>query len=194
MIRALTISLAFVILTTAAHADTYSTFKTTRYYSANRRYFVEVTPNRRAVLYRVDSKHSRAQWIRVLDSLPGELLVTNDGRRVAIIDRYYGNGANPETPAVILLNEKGQEIARHRLRDVANLSKVITTTSTAHWYSAVAFTPDESYLTIDTVVAERDRAKCAHVNSPEEADACWRSVPYEQLRFSVADGKLTLTP
>ena len=194
MIRTLIIFLAFVVLTTAARADTYSTFKTTRYYSANRRYFVEVRPNRRAVLYRINATHKRAQWIRVLEALPGQLLVTNDGRRVAIIDRYYGNGVNPDAPAVILLNDKGQEIVRHRLRDVANLAKVFTTTSTAHWYSAAAFAPDESQLIIDTIVAERDQAKCVHVSSPEEADACWRSVPDVQLRFSVVDGKLSLTP
>jgi hypothetical protein len=118
------------------------------------------------------------------------LLVANNGKRVAVIDRYYGNARDPNVPAVILLNETGNEIARYRLAEVAHLSRVITTTSSAHWYSMVAFSSDESHLIIDTIVAKRDRATCTRVNSPEEADDCSRSIPYEQLRFRIANGEL----
>jgi hypothetical protein len=116
--------------------------------------------------------------------------VANDGKRVAMIDRYYGNSGDPNMPAVILLSETGKEIARHRLADVANLSNVITTISAAHWYSTSTFSPDGSYLIIDTIIAKRDRDACTHVNSGEQADECGKSVPYEQLRFGTADGKL----
>ena len=188
--KALTITLAFLVLVTSARADTYSAFTTRRYYSTNRRYFVEVTAKRRATLYRVDSRGSRSQWTGILPALPGRLLVANDGSRVAVIDRYYGNARDPNIPAVILLNGRGNEIANYRLADVADLSTVVTTTSSAHWYSTVTFTPDGNYLIIDTLVAKRDRATCMRVNSPEEADDCSKSTPYEQLRFSTADGKL----
>lgn len=188
--EALTITLALLVLVTSARADTYSTFTTRRYYSTNRHYFVEVTPERRASLYRVDSRQPRRQWTGILPALPGRLLVANDGSRVAVIDRYYGNARDPNMPAVVLLNGTGKEIARYRLSEVADLSRVLTTTSSAHWYSTVAFTPNEDYLIIDTIVAKRDRATCTRVNSAEEADDCFKSTPYEQLRFGTADGKL----
>lgn len=191
IVEALTVTLAFLILVTSTRADTYSTFTTRRYYSANRRYYVEVTPKRRATLYRVGSRRPRRQWIRVLPALPQRLLVANDGSRVAMIDRYYGNASDPNVPALILYNERGNEIVRYRLADVANLSKVITTTSSAHWYSTVAFSSDESYLIIDTIVAKHDPAACTRVNSPEDAADCYRSVPYEQLRFRIANGELS---
>jgi hypothetical protein len=109
---------------------------------------------------------------------------------VALIDRYYGNAHNPNMPAVVWFNENGNEIARHPLADLADLSRVIETTSASHWYSEVAFTPDESALVLDTIVAKRDRATCTHINSAQEADDCGRSIPHEQLRFETASGKL----
>jgi hypothetical protein len=81
-IKALTVTLAVLILVTSTRADTYITFTTMRYYSANRRYYVEVTPKRRATLYRAGSRRPTRQWIRVLPELPERLLVTNDGKRV----------------------------------------------------------------------------------------------------------------
>lgn len=184
------LALALLVIVTSTRADTYSTFVRTEYYSANREYFVVVTEKQLATMYRVEPRGPRRLWVHVLPQLPGELLVTNDGRRVALIDRYYGNGHNPNTPAVIWFNENGNEIARHTLADVTDLSRVIETTSASHWYSEVAFTPDESALVIDTIVAKRDRTTCSHVNSAEEADDCGRSIPHEQLRFETASGKL----
>jgi hypothetical protein len=184
------LALALLLVVTSTRADTYSTFVRTEYYSANREYFVVVTDRQLATMYRVESRGARRLWTHVLPQLPGHLLVTNDGSRVALIDRYYGNGHNPNTPAVIWFNQNGNEIARHTLADVADLSRVITTTSASHWYSNVAFTPDESALVIDTIVAKRDPATCTHVNSAEEANDCGRSIPHEQLRFETASGKL----
>lgn len=184
------LGLALLLIVTSTRADTYNTFVRTEYYSANREYFVVVTEKQLATMYRVESRGPRRLWVHVLPQLPGELLVTNDGSRVALIDRYYGNGHNPNLPAVIWLNENGNEIARHRLADLADLSRVIMTISASHWYNEVAFTPDESALVIDTVVAKRDRATCAHVNSAADADECGRSIPHEQLRFETASGKL----
>lgn len=184
------LALVLLLIATSTRADTYSTFVRTEYYSANREYFVVVTDRELATMYRVESRGPRRLWVHVLPQLPGELLVTNDGRRVALIDRYYGNGHHPNMPAVIWFNETGNEIARHHLADLADLSRVNMTTSTSHWYSEAAFTPDESALVIDTIVAKRAPATCTHVNSAQEADDCGRSIPHEQLRFEAASGKL----
>lgn len=190
IIEALALSLALLAVVTSTRADTYSTFETTRYFSANGHYFVEVTPKQQATLYLYGSRRSRRQWSRVLPALPGRLLVSNDGKRVAIVDRYYGNGGDPDMPAVILLNETGSEIVRYRLAEVANLPKVMSTTSAAHWYSKVEFSPDESDLLIETMAGKRDPAACTRINSSEQADDCLRSAPYEQLRFRMSDGEL----
>src|ERR1700754_1326084 len=173
------LALALLLIATSTRADTYSTFVRTEYYAANREYFVVVTDRQLATLYRVEPRGPQRLWIHVLPQLPGHLLVTNDGSRVALIDRYYGNGHNPNTPAVIWFNENGNEIARHLLADVADLSNVYMTTSASHWYSEVGFTSDESALVIDTIVAKRDPATCTHVNSAQEADDCGRSIPHE---------------
>lgn len=188
--RTIILALALLLLVTSRRADTYSTFTRTEYYSANREYFVVVTERQLATLYRVESRGPRRLWTHVLPQLPGHLLVTNDGSRVALIDRYYGNAHNPDLPGVVWFNENGNEIARHRLADLADLSRVNMTISASHWYSEVAFTADESALVIETIVAKRDRETCSHINSGEEANECGKSIPHEQLRFETTSGKL----
>jgi hypothetical protein len=190
MKKMLAVVLGLLALATTMRADTYDKFKRTRYYSANRQYFVEVTKKRRATLHRNDRRRQRV-WTRTLLALPGRLLVANDGSRVAIIDRYYGNAGDPKTPAVILLDERGNELASHPLSEVADLSRLIRTTSGVQWYRDVKFTPDGSYLVIETITAKRDPATCARVRSSEEAEECSKSVPSEELRFAIASGKLS---
>ena len=190
MRQTMIVTLALLLLVTSTRADTYSTFVRTEYYSANREYFVVVTEKQLATMYRVEPRGPRRLWTHVLPQLPGHLLVTNDGSRVVLIDRYYGNAHNPNLPAVVWFNENGKEIARHRLADVADLSRVNMTISASHWYSEVAFTADETALVIDTIVAKRAPATCTQVNSAAEADDCGRSIPHEQLRFETSSGKL----
>ena len=88
---ALLVLLCSVVFVQGICADTYSTFQTTRYYSANRRYLVIVTEKKRATLYRKGRKLQRV-WSRTLSALPQKLFVTTDGKRVVMVDRYYGNG------------------------------------------------------------------------------------------------------
>ncbi len=116
------------MLAASVRADTYSTFQTKRFYSANRRYFVEVTEKKRATLYR-NGRHFQRVWTHILLELPGELLVTNDGSRVAMVDFYYGNNHEPNAPVVIIFGDGGKEIARYLLKDVADLSRTTATTS-----------------------------------------------------------------
>jgi hypothetical protein len=188
--KTLAVVLGLVAISTVMRADTYDEFKKTRYYSANRQYFVEVNEKKHATLFRNNRRPKRI-WTRDLPALPGRLLVANNGSRVAIIDRYYGNAGNPNTPVVILLNERGNEIVSYPLSEVINLSKAIRTTSTAVWYREVKFTPDGSYLVVETIIAKRDPATCVHVSSVEEAEECSQTIPYEQLRFATINGKLT---
>jgi len=185
----LIVLLGSVAFASSVHADTYSTFQTTRYYSANRRYVVVVNDRKRATLYR-NGRRLRRVWSRALPELPQELFVTNDGKRVAIVDRYYGNGRSPEARVVIILDENGDQIVSHRLGDVANLAKVLQTTSTAHWYGEAHLSPDGQILIIETQVMKRDWNECHGNTQPEEMERCWETVPYQQLRFALATGAL----
>ncbi|MBA4184372.1 MAG: hypothetical protein H0X49_10210, partial [Acidobacteria bacterium] len=99
-------------------ADSYSTFQTTRFYSANRRFVVVVNENKRATLYRNGRKLHRV-WRETLTDLPNQLFVADDGKRVAIVDRYYGNNGSSSLPVVIFLDENGKRFSTHLLGDLA---------------------------------------------------------------------------
>lgn len=186
---ALLVLLCSVVFVPSICADTYSAFQPTRYYSANRRYFVTVTERKRATLYR-NGRRLRRVWSRTLSELPQQLFVTNDGKRVAIVDRYYGNGGSPETPVVVVLGEDGNQISSHRLGDVANLKRVMQTVSAAHWYRGARLDPGGEILIIETHVTKRDWDECHRSTRPDELDKCWETVPYQQLRFALSSGEL----
>ncbi|HEV7892022.1 MAG TPA: hypothetical protein VGP08_15360 [Pyrinomonadaceae bacterium] len=185
--------LALALLAAAAggaRADTYSTFTKRRYYSADRRYFVEVDEKKRAALYMNGARPLRG-WKRMLEELPGWLVVSNDGTRAAVIDRYYGNGGDPSTTVVLILDESGRDLARYSMREVAELSRVSETTSGTHWYGGASFTADGRFLVVETVVKTCERPP--NVTSDADlalADKCDRLMPYERLRFDAGTGKL----
>ena len=134
-------------------------------------------------------RRARRVWARTLRELPLEVIVSND-RRVAFVDFYYGNSGNPTARVVMLLNDNGNEITSYSLEEVANLTKVLETTSTAHWCKDTHLSEDGRFVLIDTMIAKRDPKTCMHVNSAEEADECSKSVPYEQLKIDMTTGRL----
>jgi hypothetical protein len=186
---ALIVLLCSVVFVPGVRADTYSTFQTTRYYSADRRYLVVVTEKKRATLYR-NGRRLRRVWSRTLPELPQKLFVTNDGKRIAIVDRYYGNGRSPETPVVVILGERGDQIASHRLGDVVNLKRVVQTISAAHWYREARLAPSGETLIVETHITKRDWDECLRNMPPEDGEKCWETVPHQQLRFSLSSGEL----
>ena len=186
---ALLILLGAVVFVPSTSADTYATFQTTRYYSANRRYFEEVTEKKRATLYR-NGRNARRVWSRMLPEFPGTLFVTNDGSRSVIVDRYYGNRGSPQTPVVILLDETGTQIASHRLGDVANLDRTLQTISAAHWCGETKLSPDEQSLLIESRVLRVSWDECRAKVAPHDSGKCWETIPYQHLKFALATGEL----
>lgn len=186
---------AVILITMAVRgdvrADTYATFQTTRFYSSTRRFFVRVTPDKNATLYRLGGR-ARQVWRRKLATLPAHVLVSNDGHRVALIDIQYGNGGDPDARVVTILGGRGSEIAGYALHEVTDLKRVLHTTSSAHWYYGASFSADSKELTIETAV--RRCSPPAHsVRSSQEARAameCFQTVPYERIVFSAATGVL----
>lgn len=183
------IALLLLLLIPEAKADVYNRFVTERYYSANRRYVIKVNASKEAALYR-RGRHLRRIWKRKLPQLPGELLVSNDGKRIVIVDRAYGNYSDAATPVVIILDERGRQIESHSLGEVADLSRVQMTTSSAHWYDKARLTLDGKHLVIETQIAKVEREKCQYVASAEEADEYWKSIPHERLQFATATGQI----
>src|SRR3989442_3043866 len=90
-----------LLMTITAAADQYSSFKTTRFYSANRRYFVEVRPNKRATLYH-NGRTARRMWTRMLPELPRDLFVADDELGAVMVDFYYGNNCAADAPVLVL--------------------------------------------------------------------------------------------
>src|SRR5260370_15855034 len=181
-----------LVLAPITRADTYITFKTTRFYSANGRYFVEVTPNKRGTLYANGRSWGR-RWYRALPELRGCLFITNDGTRVVMVDYYYGNNGTASANVVIFFDEAGNQIAAHPLAAVANISRVLQTTSSAHWYYGALFTPDQATFIVETIVRTCDPPNTT-IQSQKDLDAfdkCMRAQPYEELHFSLATGALT---
>ena len=170
-------------------ADSYVAFTKRKYYSADRSYFVQVTEDKRATLYRNGKKLKRV-WAVKLEALPGALFVTNDGKRTVIVDRYYGNGHVAETPVVIFLDEKGKQIASHKLGDVADLKRVPTTISASHWLKDASLSADQQSLVIRSQVLRMPWPECQKTVKPEEQGKCWESIPYQQLRFALATGEI----
>ncbi len=170
-------------------ADSYAAFTKTRYYSADRSYFVQVTEDKRATLYR-NGKNLRRVWSIKLEALPGNLLVTNDGKRIVLIDRYYGNAHSAETPVVVFLDENGKQITSHKLGDVADLKNVLTTISAAHWIKDFNLSKDQQSLVIESQVLMIPWPDCKDKVKPEDIGKCWESVPYQQLKFSLATGEI----
>lgn len=176
--------------TSVARADTYAAFTTKRFYSANAEYYVEVTPDKRATLYQMEPQR-RQIWTQVLPMLPDRLFVSKDGTRVVIIDHYGGNDGRASAKVVLFFDDAGKQIAGHELGNLASLSRVLHTISTAHWYYGALFSADEQTLVVETlrqrcemptvIVTPEDRAK---------VDQCWKSDPNEELRFSMATGAL----
>jgi hypothetical protein len=141
------IVLVSLVLAGNVLADSYTTFQTKRFYSANRNYFVEVNGNKRATLYR-NGRDLRRVWTRTLAELPRVLLVTNDGTGVAMIDFYYGNNHDPNASVVVILGDTGREVARHPLKTVADLSRTTSTTSMAYWYGEARLSQNDQSLLI----------------------------------------------
>lgn len=177
-------------LSSVARADSYIAFETKRFFSANAEFYVEVRPDKRATLYRTEPRREQI-WTTVLPVLPARLFVSKDGKRVVIIDHYYGNDRKASAKVILFFNETGKQIAGHELADVAALSRVLHTISSAHWYYGALFSADEQTLIVETV-----RRRCelpTTIRTPEDsakAEQCWHSDPYEELRFSMANGAL----
>jgi hypothetical protein len=184
------IALMLLTFLSVVRADTYSGYVATRYYSANRKYFVEVNEKKRATLYLNDRKVSRI-WIHPLPELPDDMAISNDGQRVAAIDRYYGNGGDPAAKVVLIFDERGDDLASYSLGEVADLPHVLATTSSAHWYWGAGFTADGQFLIVETFVRKCELpSRVASDADMALFEECAKPKPYERLRFLATTGKM----
>jgi hypothetical protein len=151
---------------------------------------LEVDHKARASLFKRNVGKSQQIWKTTLSALPASAVVTDDGKRVILFDYYYGNKGYAKGAAITFLDEQGRFLAMHKLADVADLTKVLVTTSTAVWLDHFKLSADRQSLEVYTLARKREGKDCLHVNSAKEADDCSDSKPYELLKFSVNDGGL----
>lgn len=171
-------------------ADTYSTFQTTRYYSENGRFFVEVEPDKTATLYRQEKEPSKI-WKWKVPELPAQLFVSNDASRIISVDFYYGNLSETKSEVVIIFDEKGQKLAGFRLEEVANMRQALKTTSSTHWLWGAMFDKNQQNLIVETQIRTCDLP--SSIKTEEELKAvmkCQESQPFEELVFSLEKGTL----
>lgn len=190
MMKSLVIAVCVALVTfRVACADTHSTFKTTEYYSAGRTYYLKIDTKQRATLYR-NARRPKRVWTRTLPALPQRVLVSRDGRRVILLDFYYGNMSDPEAAVVKVLDEKGRTFSQHVLEKVTDLERASMTTSGTSWLEKGWLSDDENYFYLKTNVTKCPLTRRASLRSLEEMRDCGILIPYEQLQFSVNDGTL----
>lgn len=179
----------YALLVLEAYADSYSTFTTTEYFSPNRQFSLKLTPKKVATFYE-NGPARKKLWTAKLPQLPAVLLITDDGERIILIDHYYGNNHTSDS-VVVFLDKYGQQLHKYGLSAVADLSRVIATTSSSHWLYGAFYDADQSRLIVETVIA-----KCkgpSRISSNAElalANECFRSVPYEEIIFSVETAEI----
>jgi len=177
----------YLIFSSVIQADTYSKFVTTDYYSQNRKFFVQVTPDKKAILF----KDGKRIWTQPLPELPMKLLVTNDGKRVVMIENYYGNNRNPKKEVIIFFDENGIKLSSQTLESVADLKRVLHTISSSHWLKNYELNQIQNKIVVDTVILTCPLIE--RVSNEEElkkVDECMKEKPNEKIVFSLDDGKI----
>ena len=178
------ISLVFV---SVVKADTDSKFVTTKYFSKNRAFYVIVTPDKKAILYKGKTKI----WTILLPELPGKILVSNDGNRVIMMENYYGNNNDRKKEVLIFFDEKGIKLKSYDLESLADFNNVLHTNSGSHWLKNYEVDEAENELIINTVVISCPLIeKNSKIVDLKKIDECKKPKPNETIKFSLSDGKL----
>ena len=180
----ITISLVFV---SVVKADTDNKFVTTKYFSKNRKFYVIVTPDKKATL-----RNGRKNiWTRLFPDLPGKLLVSDDGKRVIMIENYYGNNNDRKKEVLIFFDEKGNKLKSYDLESLADFNNVLHTNSGSHWLKNYEVDEAENELIINTVVISCPLIeKNSKIVDLKKIDECKKPKPNETIKFSLSDGKL----
>jgi len=168
-------------------ADTYSKFETTNYYSKNREFFVIVTPDKKAVLY----KGNKKIWTQTLPELPQSLLVTNDGKRVVMIENYYGNSREPKKEVINFFGENGNKLSSYNLENLADLENILHTISSSHWLDKYEMNQEKNEVVIETFVLTCPLiGNVSNEEDLKKVDECRKPKPKERIVFSVVNGSL----
>ena len=166
-------------------ADSYAEYSTAKIYSKNKKYLVRVTEKKKATLFFIIDKKITKKWSIQLPFLPQSVIATNDGKRVIIIDHYYGNSSQSEATVVLILDEKGNSISSYKLKDFLVVSNLVQTTSTAHWRTATKLSNNEKELSISTAISKAEASQCVTVPFIKE---CMQQKPFEELIFDLTTG------
>lgn len=185
-------ALLVLVVASCSFADTYATFVTTRFLSSDGRLFVEF----RATADKSDdgvarlrkTGSSRPVWTRRVAQIPESIFVAKGGARVIFFEFYYGNQGDPGAAVVTFVDEKGRELKRYRLAELADIQRTPQTTSAAHWVRDVRLVDRETVLQVVTGILKNDPSECSKRQSTE----CYlQTIPNEVLRFDVQSGALT---
>lgn len=174
-------------------ADTYGIFKTTRYYSAQQKYFVEIKEDKTIRLFLAKSP-KRPIWGKVINEFPAKVFVRDTGDRVILFERYYGNNHKLDCEAVIIFDEKGEQLKHYPISKFSDLRHSAGTTSQSAWYDFVCFSPGERSFVLQTIRLKTDNIQTCENNLPQtERTKCWEFIPEQQFHIDLTTGEIINT-
>ena len=181
------IIIIFLVLATVAQAERDDKFQTTKYFSKNRAFYVIVTPDKKATLYKGKTKI----WTIVLPELPGKMLVSNDGNRVIMMENYYGNNNDRKKEVLIFFGETGNKILSYDLESLADFNNVLHTNAGSLWLENYELDEEKNNLIINTIVLSCPLIENASKKVDlKRVNKCRKPKPNEKIIFSIVDGVL----
>ncbi len=132
----------------------------------------------------------RPLWSRSIKEFPREVFVQDDGERVILFERYYGNNHKGDVEALIFLNEKGEIIKSYRIDSLHDLKNVAATTSASYWYEEAYVSASGRYFVVQTVKLKYNQRKCLEETHQDQQGKCWQSVPFQQIHLDLKNGEI----
>lgn len=142
------LSLLLCIYGASVKADSWRFPDITRYYSENKKYFLEVHPanadNKRCygILFHITEVDTLQMWESNLVNAvaPVKVIVSNDGQYVSSFDDWYhaGYGKN----VVVTYHTQGKLLFRYSLEELVDPTVEFRTTVSSRWWRREAFFQD----------------------------------------------------
>lgn len=169
-------------------ADSYATFGKKRFYSSDGGYFVEITENKLARMYKTRLS-KRLIWTQTIEELPSQVFVSESGYRVILFGKAYGNNHKKEAHAITFLDEKGQRLKSYRIEAFSDLTNLPATTSSTYWYELVSM--GGAGFVIQTVKLKMTNLNACIENTPiDKRWKCTETEPAEQFQFDIRTGEI----
>jgi len=150
-----------------------------KYYSPNKKYYVEVVPRKldnkhggrvreaknnyaKGTLFKQkeDGSYRKLRSFRLVNEFsPGDVIVSNSGTHIATFDNWYNSGYGPES--VVIYRSDGSVVRQLALEDFLTANDISTLPSTGHsglsrWWGRDHYFEDKTNLLVLRVVSSNE--------------------------------------